>query len=41
MSIDCNSGQRLLEGRFIERNLCGINIIIEFFYFVLLRMELI
>ena len=29
MNLECKSGQRLLEERFIERNLCGINIISE------------
>ena len=26
MNLEYKSGQRLLEGRFIERNLCGISI---------------
>ena len=29
MNLEYKSGQRLLEKRFIERNLCGINIISE------------
>ena len=36
MNLECKSGQRLLEERFIERNLCGINIISEIFDSVLL-----
>ena len=33
MNLECKSGQRLLEERFIERNLCGINVIGEIFDF--------
>ena len=36
MNLEYKSGQRLPEERFIERNLCGINIISEIFDFVLL-----
>ena len=36
MNLEYKSGQRLLEERFIERNLCGINIISEIFDSVLL-----
>ena len=35
MNLEYKSGQRLLEERFIERNLCGINIISKLFDSVL------